>query len=79
VLFSTTTRRSWALVGELVADGAEGTIRVVGGASVALQLGRAALTGDNDALHGSSPAARAAADRIAQARNWPTTWLNDVS
>ncbi|MHB1599736.1 MAG: DUF6036 family nucleotidyltransferase [Acidimicrobiales bacterium] len=67
-----------ALVTELVAEGAEATIRVVGGAAVALQVGREALTGDIDALHASSPEVRAAVQCIAEARNWPKTWLNDT-
>lgn len=67
-----------ALVAELVTEGAEATIRIVGGAAVALQVGREATTGDIDALHASSPAVRAAVQRIADARNWPMTWLNDA-
>jgi hypothetical protein len=67
-----------ALVSELVADGAEATISVVGGAAVALQVGREAVTSDIDALYASSPAVKAAVERIADARNWPRTWLNDA-
>jgi hypothetical protein len=66
------------LVDELLADGAEATIRVVGGAAVALQVGREAVTSDIDALYASSPEVKAAVERIAEARNWPPTWLNDA-
>jgi hypothetical protein len=67
-----------ALVSELLADGTEATIRVVGGAAVALQVGREAVTSDIDALYGSSPGVKAAVERIAETRNWPRTWLNDA-
>jgi len=67
-----------ALVGELLADGAEATIRIVGGAAVALQVGREAVTSDIDALYASSPEVEVAVERIAEARNWPRTWLNDA-
>jgi len=67
-----------ALVAELVAAGAEAKIQIVGGAAVALQVGREALTGDVDALGASSPPVKAAAKRMADARNWPETWLNDA-
>ena len=63
---------------ELLADGAEATIGVVGGAAVALQVGREAVTSDIDALYSSSPEVKAAVERIAEARNWPRTWLNDA-
>jgi hypothetical protein len=66
------------LVNELLADGTEATIRVVGGAAVALQVGREAVTSDIDALYASSPEVKAAVERIADARNWPPTWLNDA-
>ena len=67
------------LVSELVDAGAEATIRIVGGAAVALQVGREALTGDIDALDASSPEVKAAVKRIADAKNWPKTWLNDAT
>jgi hypothetical protein len=67
-----------ALVSELLAVGAEATISVVGGAAVALQVGREAVTSDIDALDASSPEVEAAVERIAEARNWPRTWLNDA-
>ncbi len=66
------------LVSELLADGATATIRIVGGAAVALQVGRDAVTSDIDALYGSSAEVNAVAGRIAEARNWPLTWLNDA-
>jgi hypothetical protein len=66
-----------ALVAELVSVGAESTIQVVGGAAVALQVGREGLTEDIDTLHTPSPAIGKAAQRIAFARGWPETWLND--
>ena len=53
-------------------------IQVVGGAAVALQVGREALTRDVDALH---PPTREFADivqRIADRRGWPDSWLNDA-
>jgi hypothetical protein len=67
-----------ALVSELLADGAEATISVVGGAAMALQVEREAVTSDIAALYSSSPAVKAAVERIAEARNWPRTWLNDA-
>ncbi len=66
------------LVNELVADEAEAKIQVVGGAAVALQVGRESLTVDIDALGSSTPAVRAAATRMAASRNWPETWINDA-
>lgn len=67
-----------ALVNELLAGGTEATVRVVGGAAVALQVGREAVTSDIDALYASSPEVEAAVERIAEARNWPRRWLNDA-
>lgn len=66
-----------ALVAELVSVGAESTIQVVGGAAVALQVSREGLTQDIDTLHTPSPAVRQAAQRVALARGWPESWLND--
>ena len=66
-----------ALVAELVSVGAESTIHVVGGAAVALQVGREELTQDIDTLHTPSPAIGEAVKRIAHAKGWPETWLND--
>ena len=66
-----------ALVAELVSVGAESTILVVGGAAVALQVGREGLTEDIDTLHTPSPAVGEAAQRVALARGWPETWIND--
>jgi hypothetical protein len=67
------------LISELVADGAEARIGVVGAAAVALQVGREALTRDVDALYAPNPAIDDAVRRIARARNWPDTWLNDAA
>ena len=66
-----------ALVAELVSVGAESKILVVGGAAIALQVGREGLTEDIDTLHTPSPAVGEAAQRVALARGWPETWLND--
>jgi hypothetical protein len=66
-----------ALVAELVSVGAESTILVVGGAAVALQVGREGLTEDIDTLHTPSPEVRKAAQRVALAKGWPETWLSD--
>ncbi len=68
-----------ALVLELVDAGAHATIRIVGAAAVALQVGRDALTADIDALDTSSPGVKAAVKRIADAKSWPETWLNDAA
>ena len=43
------------LVAELVVAGIEATVRVVGGAAVALRVHRQVLTYDIDALHHTSP------------------------
>ena len=67
-----------ALVEELVNAGAEAQIKVVGAAAIALQVGREAATSDIDALYGSSPEVKAAIERMAVARNWSPTWLNDA-
>jgi hypothetical protein len=63
---------------ELVAAGVTGTIRVLGGAAVSLQVGRGALTGDIDALHPQTPGFADAVRRVAAARGWPVTWINDA-
>ncbi len=67
-----------ALVRELVDAGDEAKIRIVGGAAVEMQVGREGLTEDIDALYGSSPEVKSAVERIAEARNWPPTWLSDA-
>ncbi len=67
-----------ALVEDLVEAGAEAKIQIVGAAAIMLQVGREAATSDIDALYGSSPEVRAAVERIAEARNWSPTWLNDA-
>ena len=66
-----------ALVAELVSVGAESTILVVGGAAIALQVGREGLTEDIDTLHLPSPEVGKAAQRVALAKGWPETWLSD--
>jgi hypothetical protein len=80
VLFSTEDLKEVlrALVDELLAAGEEAKIQIVGGAAVALEVGRDGVTGDIDALGASSPPVKAASQRIAKARNWPETWLNDA-
>ena len=67
-----------ALVGELVEAGAEAKIKVVGAAAISRQVGREAATSDIDALYGSSTEVKAAVERMAEARNWSPTWLNDA-
>lgn len=67
-----------ALVEDLVEAGAEAKIKIVGAAAVTLQVGREEATSDIDALYGSSPEVKAAVERIAEARNWSPTWLNDA-
>ncbi|MGH3733446.1 MAG: hypothetical protein ACRDVC_08755 [Acidimicrobiales bacterium] len=66
-----------SLVAELVSVNAESTIHVVGGAAVALLVGREELTRDVDTLHNPSPAIGEAVKRVAHAKGWPETWLND--
>ena len=67
-----------SLVSELDAAGVTGAISLVGGAAVALQVAREALTGDIDALHPVSPEFAAAVVRVGDARGWPSTWLNNA-
>jgi hypothetical protein len=66
------------LVDELVAVGAVSTIQVVGGAAIMLQVDREALTSDVDALHATTADIRLAIERVADSRDWPSTWLNDA-
>jgi hypothetical protein len=54
------------------------TIDVVGGAAVAIQIGREALTRDVDALHPPSQEFTDVAHLIAARRGWPLNWLNDA-
>ncbi len=68
-----------ALVDELVSAGVPSTIHVVGGAAIALQAERDSLTADVDALQFPNPDVQAAVERVAQARRWPATWLNDAA
>jgi len=65
------------LAGLLAAGGVATTIRVVGGAALAIAYGRDATTTDIDALYGAPDQARAAVTTIAARRGWPDTWLND--
>ena len=67
-----------SLVGELDAAGVTGAISLVGGAAVALQVAREALTGDIDALYPVSPVFAAAVVRVGDARGWRPTWLNNA-
>jgi hypothetical protein len=54
------------------------TIHVVGGAAVAIQIGRPALTRDVDALHPPSREFTNVVHLIAARRGWPLNWLNDA-
>lgn len=67
-----------SLVDELVAAGVNSTIYVVGGAAIALRVEREALTTDIDALYPPTADIQAAAARVAAAKQWPLTWLNDA-
>jgi len=63
---------------ELLAAGeVSTTIRVVGGAALAVAHGREATTTDIDALYGAPEDVSAAVAAIAARRGWPETWLND--
>lgn len=64
-----------ALAGELAADGVVAQIRVLGGAAVALQVGREALTLDIDAPLPSTPGFAKVVKRVGDANGWPATWL----
>jgi hypothetical protein len=61
----------------LAAGGVSTTIRVVGGAALAVGYGREATTTDIDALYGAPEEVGAAVASIAARRGWPETWLND--
>lgn len=65
------------LARRLAARGAPAHIRVVGGAAIAVQYGREALTQDVDALFGRSDDVLEIAAEIARERGWPNSWLND--
>jgi len=54
------------------------TIHVMGGAAVAIQVGREVLTRDVDALHPSSQEFTDVVHLIAVRRGWPLNWLNDA-
>lgn len=66
------------LVDRLVARKAVVQVRIVGGAAIAIQRGRATLTADIDALYGGSDDVPAVIAEIATDRNWPPTWLNNA-
>ena len=68
-----------ALVDELVAVGATSRIQVVGGAAIILRVEREVLTSDVDTLHCSTSGVQRAVERVAQAKRWPVTWLNDAA
>lgn len=65
------------LVEELVGSGASARIRVVGGAAVALAVGREGVTRDVDALFAASAQVRRAAQTLAERYDWPANWLNE--
>jgi hypothetical protein len=66
------------LAQELRAAGMPAKVQVVGGAAVALQVGREALTRDIDALHPATPQFADIVRLIADRRGWPENWLNDA-
>jgi hypothetical protein len=68
-----------ALADQLVAAGMTSKIQVVGGAAIILRVEREALTSDVDTLHCATSGIQAAAERVAQAKRWPPTWLNDAA
>lgn len=68
-----------ALVDELAAVGATSRIQVVGGAAIILRLEREVLTSDVDTLQCSTSGVQRAVERVAQAKQWPATWLNDAA
>ncbi len=53
------------------------SIRVVGGAALAINFGRTDTTRDIDALYGSHDRVNQAAQTIAARRGWPENWLNN--
>jgi hypothetical protein len=68
-----------SLVEELAASGVTSRIQVVGGAAIILQADREVLTSDVDTLHWTTSGIEAAVERVAQARRWPSNWLNDAA
>ena len=81
LLFSPETVRQTLrdLAEELQEAGVPTKIEVVGGAAVALQVGRDALTRDIDALFVPSEALTEVTSRMARERGWPEDWLNDAA
>jgi len=68
-----------ALVAELRADGAPTGIRLVGGGALALRYFERRTTVDIDAVQltvGDEAAVLAAAERVAEPRNWQRDWFN---
>lgn len=66
------------LAHELRDAGMAAKVQVVGGAAVALQVGREALTRDVDALYPATPQFKEIVRLIADRRGWPEEWLNDA-
>ena len=66
------------LAQELRAASMPAMVQVVGGAAVALQVGREVLTRDVDALHPPSQQFTDIVELIAERRGWPEKWLNDA-
>ncbi|WP_250445467.1 DUF6036 family nucleotidyltransferase [Actinotalea sp. C106] len=63
----------------LADDGVSATLRVVGGAALALHHMDRGVTADIDALlYGDGEAVRHHVTRIARTRGWPEDWLNDA-
>ena len=63
---------------ELRVAGLPAKVQVVGGAAVALQVGREASTRDVDALHPPTLQFTDIVGLIAKRCGWPEKWLNDA-
>jgi hypothetical protein len=68
-----------SLAVELDEAGATTSLSVIGGAAVALQVGREALTQDIDATYPPSDLVAEIVRRIAQRNDWPDDWFNDAA
>jgi uncharacterized nucleotidyltransferase DUF6036 len=68
-----------ALVDELVRLGVGAKIYLVGGAAMVFHTERERLTDDVDGLYSPIEAIDNAVAQIAEARRWPTAWLNDAA
>lgn len=66
-----------ALVDELVAARVGSNIYIVGGVAITYHVERGSLSDDVDALYSPSPDFDAAVQRVAEAKRWDATWLND--